>query len=74
MAVPTLDELHRPVLEIANVSAQRLTRKEFLEQLTAMFSLTDTDLQEMVPSGVQTRMENRTNWGHDRSKEGGADR
>ena len=25
MDVPTLDELHRPVLEIANVSAQRLT-------------------------------------------------
>ena len=62
MAVPTLDELHRPVLEIANASAQHLTRKEFLEQLTAMFSLTDTDLQEMAPSGVQTRMENRPNW------------
>ena len=62
MAVPPLDELHRPVLEIANTSAQRLTRKEFLERLTAEFSLTDTDLQEMVPSGVQTKMENRTNW------------
>ena len=62
MAVPTLDELHRPVLEIANASAKRLTRKEFLERLTVVFSLTDTDLQEMVPSGGQSRMENRTNW------------
>ena len=62
MAVPTLDELHRPVLEIANASAQCLARKEFLDRLTYMFSLTDTDLQEMVSSGGQTRMENRTGW------------
>ena len=62
MAVPKLDELHRPVLEIANASTQRLARKEFVERLTDMFSLTDADLQEMVPSGWQTRMENRTGW------------
>ena len=62
MAVPKLDELHRPVLEIANDSAQRLARKEFFERLTHMFSLTDTDLQEMVSSGGQTQMENRTGW------------
>ena len=62
MAVPTLDELHRPVLEIANSSSRRLTRKEFVERLTDVFSLTDADLQEMLPSGGQTRIENRTNW------------
>lgn len=62
MAVPTLDELHWPVLQIASASAQRLTRREFVELLTDVFSLTDADLQEMVPSGGQTRIENRTNW------------
>ena len=62
MAVPTLDELHRPVLEIANSSSHRLTRKEFVERLTDVFSLTDDDLRELVPSGGQTRIENRTNW------------
>ena len=62
MAVPTLDELHRPVLEIANSYSHRLSRKEFVERLTDMFSLTDDDLQEMLPSGGQTRIENRTNW------------
>ncbi len=62
MGVPKLDELHRPILEIANASAQRLTRKGFLERLTKEFSLTDTDLQELVHSGKQFRMENRTNW------------
>ena len=62
MAVPTLDELHRPVLEIANSSSHRLTRQEFVERLTDVFSLTGDDLQEMLPSGGQTRIENRTNW------------
>ena len=62
MAVPTLDELHRPVLQIASASAQRLTRRKFVELLTDVFSLTDADLQEMVPSGGQSRIENRTNW------------
>ncbi len=62
MAVPTLDELHKPVLEIATASTQRMSRKEFVERLTDVFSLTDADLQEMVPSGGQTRIENRTNW------------
>ena len=62
MSVPTLDELHRPVLEIANSSSRRLARKEFVERLTDVFSLTDADLQEMLPSGGQTRIENRTNW------------
>ena len=30
--------------------------------MTGLFSLTDADLQEMVPSGGQSRIENRTNW------------
>ena len=62
MAVPTLDELHKPVLEIASFAPNPLTRKQFFEQLTTLFSLTEADLHEMVPSGAQTRIENRTNW------------
>ncbi len=62
MAVPTLDELHRPVLEIAVSSPEPLTRKEFFQRLIHVFSLTDTDLNDMVPSGGQSRMQNRMNW------------
>ncbi len=62
MTVPTLDELHRPVLEITGSADQRLTRKQILEELISVFSLTDSDIQEMVPSGAQSRIENRTNW------------
>ncbi len=62
MSVPPLDELHRPVLEIAASAEQRLTRQHFVQRLSELFSLTEHDLQEMVPSGVQTRIENRANW------------
>ena len=62
MAVPTLDELHQPVLNIVNDASQRLTRQQILQTLVSLFSLSDDDLQEMVPSGGQSRIENRTNW------------
>ena len=60
MAVPTLNELHRPVLEIANASAGYLTRQEFVKRMTDVFSLTESDRQEMLPSGAQSRIANRT--------------
>ena len=62
MAVPSLDEIPRPVLEIADAAAKPLTRSDFLERLTDGFSLTDDDLLEMLPSGLEPRMKNRTDW------------
>ena len=62
MAVPTQAELHRPILEIAAESRQSLTQKEVVARLTTLFSLTEDDLQEMVPSGGQTRVANKTAW------------
>ncbi len=61
MAVPTLDELHRPVLQIADASDRPLTRQEFVKLLAKTFSLTESDLQETVPSGT-SRIRNRTDW------------
>ena len=62
MAVPTQAELHRPILEIGAESRQSLTQKEVVARLTTRFSLTEDDLQEMVPSGGQTRVANKTAW------------
>ena len=63
MAIPTLNELHRPVLEIANSKRRgNLSRQEFVDQLSDRFSLTDAERQEKVPSGLQTKMGNRVNW------------
>ena len=63
MVVPSQKQLHRPVLEIVEgaqediVSSQRIK-----EALIIRFSLTDADLLERVPSGNQTRFDNRMNW------------
>ena len=61
MAVPSLDELHRPVLELMNGASSPLTRKQVTENLIVAFALTDSDMQEIVPSG-QSRIENSANW------------
>ena len=61
MAVPTLDELHRPVLQIADASDKPLTRQEFVKRLADLFSLSESELEETVPSGMP-RILNRTNW------------
>lgn len=61
MAVPTLDELHRPVLDIASASDRPLTRQEFVKRLIDRLRLAESDLQETVPSGT-SRILNRTNW------------
>lgn len=61
MAIPKLDELHRPILEIANDATQLLTRADFLERLTVILPIAEADLQEMLPSG-QPRMKNRADW------------
>lgn len=62
MAVPSQYELYRPILEVADSSAEGLSRKELREELTARFHWTDEDLVEMVPSGAQAKIDNRMNW------------
>lgn len=61
MVVPKLDELHRPVLEVAAASNQRLSPKDFRSKLAAVLSITDTDMKERILSG-QSRVENRIGW------------
>lgn len=64
MAVPAPSqyELYRPILEVADESADGLSRKELRDALTVRFSWTAEDLGEMVPSGAQTKIDNRMKW------------
>ena len=62
MAVPSQYELYRPILEVADASAEGLSRKELRDELTARFHWTAADLAEMVPSGAQAKIDNRMNW------------
>ncbi|MDE2765581.1 MAG: restriction endonuclease [Chloroflexota bacterium] len=61
MAVPTLNEFHRPVLGIADAATELLTRQRILDELALILNLTDDDLQERTGSGT-LRMQNRAAW------------
>ena len=71
MAVPKANQFYRAVLEVTSKGATSLSVKEIVEQITARFSLTEDDLAEMVPTGTQTRVENRTNWAISKLKNAG---
>ncbi len=63
MAVPSQRELHRPILEIADGAKEDVVPKQYIrEKVIERFSLTDDDVLEKVPSGGQTRLENRVSW------------
>ena len=62
MAVPSQNELHRPILEMASKVQQRISLGDIKEDLVARLGLTDDDLAEMVPSRTQTRFDNRVYW------------
>lgn len=62
MAVPAKRDIYRPVLEIAAASGEILNRKQVVGQVIDRLALTEDDLRELVPSGVQTRVDNRMNW------------
>ena len=63
MPVPTQSELHRPLLEIAYETDNALHTKQYMDAIVSRLSLTTNDLAEMVPSGLQSRIENRVYWG-----------
>ncbi len=62
MPVPTQGQLHRPTLEIMNAMQRVATVHEIREALLERFPLTQEELAERVPSGQQTRFENRSSW------------
>lgn len=62
MAVPTFNQVFRPVLAMLDVSETALTRQEITASLAVQFSLTEEELRERIPSGAKTRMRDRTDW------------
>ena len=62
MAVPTQQQLHRPILEIVSgVRGHAVSLQEVRNALIHRFSLDDIALEERVPSG-QNRFSNRVYW------------
>jgi restriction system protein len=61
MTVPDFQTIMLPLLKAAEDS-QEHSGHEFLEKLSKYFELSDEDLNELLPSGKQTRFYNRVGW------------
>ena len=61
MAVPDFQSFFKPVLDIAN-DGQEHSISEVREKIAEMMNLSDEDMQELLPSGIQTKFDNRVSW------------
>lgn len=61
MAVPGFQDLMLPLLRIASDGREH-TVAEAMASLAEEFSLSEADLEIMLPSGVQTQLYNRVTW------------
>lgn len=61
MAVPDFQSFFRPLLEFASDGEEHSTA-EAREALKTAMNISEEDLTELLPSGRQTKYENRINW------------
>jgi len=62
MTVPDYQSLMLPVLQLANDQNAELSTNEIVEGLAKRLNLTEEDIKEMLPSGIQTTLTNRVGW------------
>lgn len=62
MAVPDLDDIRRPALQLLSELKTLTPIGKVFDLLATRFHLTEADLVEMLPSGTQRRWHNRVNW------------
>ncbi len=61
MAVPDFQSFFTPLLDIANDGKEH-SLKEARERIATQFNLTEEELTESIPSGTQTKFDNRITW------------
>ena len=71
MAVPTYDKFIEPILRFLANHADGANARDVHEAAASTLGVSETDRQEMVPSGVQPIYKNRAGWAHDRLKRAG---
>jgi restriction system protein len=62
MAVPDYQSLMLPLLQFVRVKEEETSTDEAVETLAKELNLTDEDLKEMLPSGIQSTFVNRVGW------------
>jgi len=71
MAVPDYQSLMLPLLRFAGEKKDETSTGEAVEVLAREFDLTDEDLKEMLPSGIQSTFVNRVGWASTYMKKAG---
>lgn len=61
MAVPDFQSFFKPLLDIASDGKEH-SMKEVRERISKDFNLSHVDLSELLPSGTQTKFDNRVAW------------
>jgi len=61
MAVPDFQSFFKPLLDIA-ADGKEHSLKEAREKIASVFNLSPEDLAEVLPSGTQTKFDNRVAW------------
>jgi restriction system protein len=62
MAVPDYQSIMLPLLEFAEEQKVEVSTGDAVEALGSRLGLTDDDLKEVLPSGVQRTFVNRVSW------------
>jgi len=71
MAVPDYQSVMLPLLRFAAEKGEEISTGEAIESLAKEFKLTDEDLKEMLPSGIQPTFVNRVGWASTYMKKAG---
>lgn len=62
MAIPNLDDIRRPALELLAERGTLTKISDVFDLLAPRFNLSEDELLEMLPSGTQRKWNNRVNW------------
>jgi len=71
MAVPDYQSLMLPLLQFTARKSGETSTSEAVEVLSKELSLTDEELKEMLPSGIQSTFSNRVGWASTYMKKAG---
>jgi restriction system protein len=71
MAVPDYQSLMLPLLQFAGEKGDEISTSDAVEFLAKALGLTDEDLKEMLPSGIQFTFVNRVGWASTYMKKAG---
>ncbi|MEI2780346.1 MAG: winged helix-turn-helix domain-containing protein [Candidatus Competibacter sp.] len=62
MAIPDYQSVMLPLLRLAESRNEEIATDEAVEALASQLKLTDEDIKQMLPSGIQPTFVNRVGW------------